>query len=127
MNNITLTGYALEKGKYSIVNGSTEYNFFLKCYSTYSKRVNNIPIKCRYELADKAYARIVGNAYIEIYGELLNDNGNIYVEAITLSIKLPKEKQNIYVRSTEFLELFSPSSIIERIKAPKKEKVDESK
>lgn len=121
MNNVTLSGYAYGKAKYKLnPENNNECNFYIRCYSTYSKDSTLIPCKCEGWLADQAYAKLSENAYVEAYGELIRENSQkIYVKLLTLSVKKPKCRTQFYIRSTEFIEAYSPKSVIERLENDK--------
>lgn len=118
MNSVTLSGYVLDKEIYrkSKEDDKYEYFFLLYCYEPFTKTHSKIPIRTSGTLATECYTNLTKNCYVEINGGLVKkDDGTFYVQAKDLVFRRPKGKRTYQYTSTEFIETFAPSKLIERL------------
>ena len=121
MNYVFLNGYVQTKSEYMNVEGQNEFRFFVSTKSLTTGDTYAIPIKAIGKLADELYAGLKDKYYVEVLGELIRkDLTHTYVLARELTYVAPKSKTAFYVKSSEFLELFSPKQVLERMKNEKK-------
>ena len=116
MNVVVLIGYMAKETRYVEVNGQYEFQFYLKVNSTYSNTVSAIPCKCIGWLADRTYANVSENTYMEITGEIIRDeNSKVYVRVLNLVSKKPRGRRKFSISATEFIKAYNPYDVLERI------------
>ena len=127
MNYLIINGYVQSRAKWMVGNnGQNEYRFFISATSNVLDETFPVPIKCIGKLADEAYSKIGEGYYTEIMGELIRLSADkCFVLAKEIKFIPPKSKTAYYVRSTEFLELYSPKEILKRVLEKDKDKLEE--
>lgn len=121
MNICVLSGFLQKKTQY-IKNdtGESEFRFFLNVYSPVEKTMNCLPILCKGKLADECYARLKVGYYLEVIGEMVRPSPQqVFAIAHTLSFKTPTGEKVVHIRTTEFLEMFDTSKVLERLQVDK--------
>lgn len=117
MNEVICNGYLQRKVHYvkDKITGNYEYRFYLNVFSAKADGVSVIPFKCTGWLADEAYSKLQVGDYIEIIGELVRENQIVYVLVKELVYKKPKSSRQVHIKTSEFLQTFQPSEVIERL------------
>ena len=128
MNYLIINGYVQSRKNYLVgENGQNEFRFFISATSLTLDESFPVPVKCLGKLADEAQCQINEGYYVEVLGELIRISAKeCYVLARELKFIPPKSKTAYYMKSSEFLELFSPSKILERYLEKDKEKTKET-
>lgn len=124
MNFVICNGYLQKKSEY-VKNdmGQEEFRFFLNSYSYYYKEAYPIPFKIVGDKATECYAKVEVGDYIEVTGELVRPNKtSMYVVCKDVLIKKPKSKKEYYLKTTEFLEFYSPERLITKVNEKKAKK-----
>jgi len=125
MNNVTINGYIYKNGSYTFneEKGKFEYNFYLKVHNPILNEAQGIKCKAVGWLADECTSNMCENCYVEVIGSLANSKtGKTYVLVNSITYKKPKSKRQFYIKTTEFLEYFKPTSILERLKVNEQNK-----
>lgn len=121
MNICVLSGFLQKKTQYlKNKEGITEFRFFLNVYSPVEKSMSSLPIKCKGRLADECYSKLKVGYYLEVVGEMVRPSPQqVYAVAHTISFKTPSGEKVVHIRTTEFLEMFDTSKVIERLQVNK--------
>lgn len=123
MNVVMISGYVLENDKaiYRKVEGSDiyEYYFLVYVHEPFTKTNSKIPVRASGDMANQCYASLCTDSYVEITGGLvrLNDDKSFYIQVKDLVYRRPKSKRVYQLTSSEFIETFAPSKLIERLVA----------
>lgn len=118
MNLVIASGYLQKKSEY-VKNelGQDEYRFFLNAYSYYYNEAYPVPFKIIGDKATECYAKFETGDYLEVTGEIVRPNPkSMYIMCKDITCKKPKSKKEYYVKTTEFLEFYSPERIINQVK-----------
>lgn len=116
MNYVFLNGYVQNKSTYlKNIDGQSEFRFFVSSRSKVFGETYAIPVKVLGQMADVLYSKLNEKYYVEILGELIRkDINKAYVLGLDITCTPPNSKTAFYVKSSEFLELFSPKQVLTR-------------
>ena len=71
---------------------------------------------CSGWLADKCYAELQVGDYCEIVGELVRPSAQImYVLVKELIYKKPKSRKQVHIKTSEFIQTFKTTEVLERL------------
>lgn len=119
MNSVTISGYVLDKTIYRKCEDDPtkmEYYFLVYCYEPFTKTNSKIPVRAYGSLANECYAHLCTNCYVEVNGGLVRPNEtSFYVQVKDIVYRRPRSKRTYQYTSTEFIETFAPSQLIERL------------
>ena len=126
MNSVIVSGYVLDKTIYRKCKDDPtkmEYYFLVYSYEPFTRTNSKIPIRAYGAMADECYAHLSTNCYVEITGGLVRPNeSTFYVQVKDIVYRRPKSKRIYHYTSTEFLDTFAPSKLIERLVSGQNEK-----
>lgn len=104
--------------------GQNEYRFFISATSKQLNEVFAVPIKCLGQMASEVYAQVTEGDYVELVGELIRlAPDKCYVLAKEVLYKKPNSRTSYYIRSSEFLELYSPQKVLEKMTGKKEDEL----
>lgn len=119
MNLVIITGHVLDLKNFSRFKrsgevGKTTYDFLVLTNGQISNSLNKIPIRAVDDQALICYANLTTNSYVEIVGELVRPTADkFYVHLRSITYKAPKTVRQYYIKSTDFIETYKPSKLIE--------------
>lgn len=116
MNSITITGYVLDKPKYfKLDENQMQCLFFVSTNEPITNEVVKIPVKAIGDMADKCYANINVNTFVELAGTLYYKDKTMYAIPYSISFKQPKARTEMYLSSTEFIKTYAPVGIMKKL------------
>lgn len=116
MNSVIFNGYIYTKPEYLLdENGINTLQFWVTVDTPTLKGVSLIPCLTKGELAVKCYQEFTKGGYIEVLGEICKPSKmNVYVYAHQVVFQA-ENKEQLVMRSTEFLTLYRPDGIMEQL------------